>query len=187
MKIDGCMTHAVKLNEAVQKSRFGFKTNGNEQGRGSEFFTLAQSQTFNGFATDDFRNRCAGNPVDLVIFSSPLDERSTRGRLFGRMNDRHLACNTCKKKRFIQSCVAAADHRHRFVREEGAITGRAAGNAEPFELDLAFDSEVARISPGSDDHALRAISIFVRSKDKRFVLLFDRGDLKVLHLCAKLE
>ena len=27
----------------------------------------------------------------------------------------------------------------------------------------------------------------VESQDKRFVMLFDRGDLKVLHLCAKLE
>src|ERR671913_402178 len=103
------------------------------------------------------------------------------------MDDRHLACNTCKKKRFVQSCVSAAENNHRFIREEGAITSRAAGDAEPFELGLAFDSEVARISSGSDDHALRAISIVVRFEDKRCVMLFDRGDLKVLHLCAKLE
>ena len=187
MKIDQRMTHRVYPDEASQEGRFRFKTNGNEHGCRGDFLALAESQAFNRFAADDFRDRRAGNPLDRVISSRARHKRSTRCRLFTLMNDGYLICNTCKIQRFIQSCIPAAQNNHRFLRKEGSITSRAAGNASAFKLEFAFNSESTRISPGSDDHALRAISAVIRLKDKRAIMFFDRGNLEILHRCAKLQ
>src|SRR5688500_8434806 len=103
------------------------------------------------------------------------------------MNDSYLICNTCKIQRFVQSCITASENNHRFFREEGTITSRAAGNASAFKLDFACNPESTRISPSSHDHTLRAINTVIRLKDKRVIRFFDRGDLKILHRCAKLQ
>ena len=56
--------------------------------------------------------------------------------------------------RVLHRRVAAADHDHLLVFEEGAVADAAGGDAAAAELDLAGDAEPSRLGPHRQDHGL---------------------------------
>ena len=56
--------------------------------------------------------------------------------------------------RVLHRRVAAADHDHLLVLEEGPVADAAGGDAAAAELDLARDAEPARLGPHRQDHGL---------------------------------
>ena len=54
--------------------------------------------------------------------------------------------------RLFHGRIASADHGENFVTKEGAVTGRASGNAVPQQTAFIFQADVTRRRSGGDDH-----------------------------------
>ena len=71
-----------------------------------------------------------------------------------------------QEERLLEGGVAAADDDDRLVAEEGAVAGRAGGDAAPLQALLGLEPEPACARAGRDDHRLRAVLVLARRQTR---------------------
>ena len=93
----------------------------------------------------------------LALLGGPLVHDLRGAELVAAVDDDQLAGELGDEDRVLHRRVAAADHDHLLVLEEGAVADAAGGDAAAAELDLAGDAEPARLRPHRQDHGFRQV------------------------------
>src|SRR6188472_263457 len=108
-------------------------------------------------AGDELLRHIGGLEGDVALLPGPLEHDLRSAELVAAVDHGQLAGELGDEDRVLHRRVAAADHDHLLVFEEGAVADAAGGDAAAAELDLAGDAEPSRLRPHRQDHRFRQV------------------------------
>ena len=122
---------------------------------------------------------------DLRMLQGPLLHDPARPQFVAAVYDPDVTREARQEEPFLHGAVAAAHHGDFPVPVEGAVTGRAGGDATAEEPFLARHAEQAGRRTGADHHGLRRVLVPVRRDPVRPRFEFHRRNFLILHLGAE--